>query len=67
MIIIPETILQDNSGKYFEIARITTYKDSNYIMVNVLTDEQIEELIIPESWFVSVYSVSDETADYFRK
>ena len=62
-----ETILQDNSGKYFEIARITTYKDSNYIMVNVLTDEQIEELIIPESRFVSVYSVSDETADYFRK
>lgn len=64
-----DTLLQDNSGIYTEICRITTYKDSEYVTVDALTDYMLKGNltdVIPESWFISVYKVSEETADYLR-
>ena len=64
-----DTLLQDNSGIYTEICRITTYKDSEYVTVDALTDYMLKGNltdVIPESWFISVYNVPDETADYLR-
>ena len=62
------TVLQDNTGRYLEIAKITTYKDSNYVTVTVL-DALTDNLagIMPENWFTSVYEVPSGTADYLRK
>ena len=62
-----DTLLQDNSGIYTEICRITTYKDSEYVTVDALTDYMLKGNltdVIPESWFISVYKVPEETADY---
>lgn len=64
-----DTLLQDNSGMYTEICRITTYKDSEYVTVDALTDYMLKGNltdVIPESWFISVYKVPEETADYLR-
>ena len=64
-----DTLLQDNSGIYTEICRITTYKDSEYVTVDALTDYMLKGHltdVIPESWFISVYKVPEETADYLR-
>ena len=64
-----DTLLQDNSGIYTEICRITTYKDSEYVTVDALTDYMLKGNltdVIPESWFISVYKVPEETADYLR-
>ena len=64
-----DTLLQDNSGIYTEICRITTYKDSEYVTVDALTDFMLKGNltdVIPESWFISVYKVPEETADYLR-
>ena len=64
-----DTLLQDNSGIYTEICRITTYKDSEYVTVDALTDYMLKGNltdVIPESWFISVYKVPEETADYIR-
>lgn len=64
-----DTLLQDNSGRYTEICRITTYKDSEYVTVDALTDYMLKGNltdVIPESWFISVYEVPEETADYLR-
>ena len=64
-----DTLLQDNSGVYTEICRITTYKDSEYVTVDALTDYMLNDNltdVIPESWFISVYEVPEETADYLR-
>ena len=64
-----DTLLQDNSGIYTEICRITTYKDSEYVTVDALTDYMPKGNltdVIPESWFISVYKVPEETADYLR-
>ena len=64
-----DTLLQDNSGVYTEICRITTYKDSEYVTVDALTDYMLKGNltdVIPESWFISVYKVPEETADYLR-
>ena len=64
-----DTLLQDNSGIYTEICRITTYKDSEYVTVDALTDYMLKGNltdVIHESWFISVYKVPEETADYLR-
>ena len=64
-----DTLLQDNSGRYTEICRITTYKDSECVTVDALTDYMLKGNltdVIPESWFISVYKVPEETADYLR-
>ena len=64
-----DTLLQDNSGMYTEICRITTYKNSEYVTVDALTDYMLKGNltdVIPESWFISVYKVPEETADYLR-
>ena len=64
-----DTLLQDNSGIYTEICRITTYKDSEYVTVDALTDYMLKGNltdVISESWFISVYKVPEETADYLR-
>lgn len=64
-----DTLLQDNSGRYTEICRITTYKDSEYVTVDALTDYMLKGNltdVIPESWFISAYKVPEETADYLR-
>ena len=64
-----DTLLQDKSGIYTEICRITTYKDSEYVTVDALTDYMLKGNltdVIPESWFISVYKVPEETADYLR-
>ena len=64
-----DTLLQDNSGIYTEICRITTYKDSEYVTGDALTDYMLKGNltdVIPESWFISVYKVPEETADYLR-
>ena len=64
-----DTLLQDNSGIYTEICRITTYKDSEYVTVDALTDYMLKGNltdVIPASWFISVYKVPEETADYLR-
>lgn len=64
-----DTLLQDNSGIYTEICRITTYKDSEYVTVDALTDYMLKGNltdVIPESWFISAYKVPEETADYLR-
>lgn len=64
-----DTLLQDNSGRYTEICRITTYKDSECVTVDALTDYMLKGNltdVIPESWFISVYEVPEETADYLR-
>ena len=37
-----DTLLQDNSGIYTEICRITTYKDSEYVTVDALTDYMLK-------------------------
>ena len=58
-----DTLLQDNSGIYTEICRITTYKDSEYVTVDALTDYMLKGNltdVIPESWFISVYKVPEE-------
>lgn len=63
-----KTVLQDNSGKYYKIAKIVTYKNSNYVSVTVL-DALANDLgdFMPESWFTSIYEVPSGTADYLRK
>lgn len=63
-----DTVLQDNSGKFTEIARITLYKDSDYADIKVLGGLEYEEFMkmMPEGWFVSSYELPEDISVYLR-
>lgn len=63
-----ETVIQDNSGKFTEIARITTYKDCDHADVKVLGGIEYYEFmkIMPDDWFVSNYELPEEVSEFLR-